>query len=124
MRFLELLYQRKQHEATENMKHNLKALADAKGLLPSVGPGMVPPYMMSAVQGGLVNPEALWWSRGEVALALRHYPALCGSPVTWGQITPGSFPPATRLAFSYLRFAYDDPFQSEVRGLCSRQGRW
>jgi hypothetical protein len=124
MRFLELLYQRKQHEATENMKHNLKALADAKGLLPTVGAGMVPPYMLSAVQGGLVNPEALWWSRGEVALALRHYPALCGSPFTWGQITPGSFPPATRLAFSYLRFAYDDPFQSEVRGLCSRQGRW
>ncbi|HEX7672365.1 MAG TPA: hypothetical protein VF395_22380 [Polyangiaceae bacterium] len=123
-RFLELLYQRKQDEATTRMTHNLKALSDAKVLLPSVGAGMVPPYMMSAVQGGLVSPEALLWSRGEVALAVRNYPALCGAPFTWGQLSTGSFPPATRLAFSYLHFAYDDPFQSEVRGLCTRQGRW
>ena len=119
-RFIELLYQRKSHEATENMKHNLKALSEAKALLPTLGAGMVPPYMLSAVQGGLTSPEALMWARGEVALALRHFPALCGSPFTWGQITPGSFPPATRLAFSYMHFAYDDPFQTEVQALCTR----
>jgi hypothetical protein len=123
-RFLELLYQRKQSQATENMKHNLKALGEAKGLLGSLSAGMVPPYMLTAVQGGLTSPEALWWARGEVALTLRHYPALCGAPFTWSQITPGAFPVSTRLAFSYLRFAYDDPFQAEVRGLCSRMSRF
>jgi hypothetical protein len=119
-RFLELLYQRKQKEATEHLKRNLKALDEAKGIVSSMSAGMLPAYVLSAIQGGLTSPEALFWARGEAALALRHYPALCGAPFTWGAITPAAYPPVTRAAFSYLRFAYDDPFQAEIRGLCGR----
>jgi hypothetical protein len=125
VRFLELLYQRKQHEATENMRRNIGALNEAKNLLPGLAAGMVPPFVMSAVQGGLTSPEALWWARGEVALALRHYPGLCApQPFAWSRLKGGDYAPTTRLAFSYLRFAYDDPFQNEVRGLCGRQSAW
>jgi hypothetical protein len=124
-RFLELLYQRKQHEATENLRRNIGALNEAKNLLPALAAGMVPPFVTSAVQGGLTSPEALWWARGEVALALRRYPALCSpTPFAWNRLTGGDYAPTTRLAFSYLRFAYDDPFQGEVRTLCSRQSGW
>ncbi|HVU04119.1 MAG TPA: hypothetical protein VHE30_20315 [Polyangiaceae bacterium] len=121
VRFMELLYQRKQKEATEHLKRNLKALDEAKGLLGTIGQGLLPPYVLSAVQGGLTSPEALFWARGEAALAVRNFPALCGSPFTWNALSPSAYPPVTRLAFSYLRFAYDDPFQTEVRGLCARR---
>jgi hypothetical protein len=123
-RFLELVYQRKQHEATDNMKRNIAALNDAKNILPSLAAGIVPPYVFSAVQGGLTSTDALLWARGEVALALRQYPALCaGGPFGWGKLAGGEYAPKARLAFSYLRYAYDDPFQSEVQGLCGRAGR-
>jgi hypothetical protein len=119
-RFLELLYQRKQREATDTMKRNLQALSEAKGLIPSIGPGLVPPYFLSAIQGGLVSAEALGWARGEAALTVHRHPELCTGPFTWGRITPAQYPAVTRAAFSYLRFAYEDPFTAEVRTLCSR----
>ena len=119
-RFLELLYQRKQREATDNMKRNLQALNEAKGLLSAVGPGLVPPYVITSVQGGLYSAETLGWSRAEAALTVRRHPELCSGPFTWGRVTQAQFPAVTRLAFSYLRFAYEDPFQAEVRTLCAR----
>jgi hypothetical protein len=119
-RFLELLYQRKQREATDNLKRNLQALNEAKGLLSSIGPGLVPPYMISAVQGGLYSPEALGWSRAEAALTVHRHPELCTGPFTWNRVSAAQFPAPTRLAFSYLRFAYESPFEAEVRALCSR----
>lgn len=120
-RFIELVYQRKQREATDSMRRNLAALGDAKGLLPALAAGVVPPYVLTAVQGGTTTTDALLWARGEVALALRQYPALCaGGPFGWGRLTGGDYAPKARLAFSYLRYAYDDPFQTEVQGLCSR----
>jgi hypothetical protein len=119
-RFLELLYQRKQREATDNMKRNLQALSEAKGILPSITPGLIPPYMFGAVQGGIFSPEALGWSRAEAAMTIRRHPELCTGPFTWGRVQP-SLPPVSRLAFSYLRYAYEDPFQQEVRTLCNNK---
>jgi hypothetical protein len=120
-RFLELVYMRKQREATENLKRNVAALNEAKNLLPGIASGLIPPYVVSAVQGGLTTTDALLWARGEVALALRQYPALCaGGPFSWNRLSGGDYAPRARLAFSYLRFAYDDPFQAEVQGLCTR----
>ena len=78
-------------------------------MLPSIAAGMVPPYVVTAVQGGMTSTDALLWARGEVALALRQYPALCaGGPFGWGRLAGGDYAPKARLAFSYLHFAYDD----------------
>jgi hypothetical protein len=121
-RFLELVYMRKQRDATENLKRNAAALKDAKLILPTITAGLVPPYVVTAVQGGLTTPDALLWARGEAALAVRQYPALCaGGPFSWNRLSGGDYAPKARLAFSYLRYAYDDPFLSEVQGLCSRR---
>jgi hypothetical protein len=120
-RFIELAYQRKQREATDNLKRNVAALNEAKGVLPALAAGAVPPYVVTAVQGGATTTDALLWARGEVALALRQYPALCaGAPFAWGRLGGGDYAPKARLAFSYLHYAYDDPFQTEVQQLCSR----
>lgn len=119
-RFLELLYQRKQKEATENMKRNLQALSEAKAILPSIGPGLIPPYVFTSIQGGLFSPETLGWSRAEAAMTIRRHPELCTGPFTWGRVT-NSLPAVSRLAFSYLRYAYEDPFQAEVRTLCANK---
>ncbi len=124
VRFLEVVYQRKQKEATEHLKRNIAALNEAKNLLPAITAGAIPPYVAAAIQGGLANPDALLWARGEAALALHRYPALCGpAPFTWSRVGVTDYAASTRIAFSYLRFAYDDPFQTELRGLCGRMPR-
>lgn len=123
-RFLELLYQRKQKDSTENLKRNIKALNEAKGIVPLIAAGAVPESVLTAVKGGDLAPEAIWWARGEVASALHRYPGLCGpSPFGWGRLSGGDYAPSTRLAFSYLHYAYSDPFQSEVQRLCGRLAR-
>jgi hypothetical protein len=121
IRFLELVYQRKQEDATANLKRNIAALNEAKNLLPAVAMGAIPPYVAAAIHGGIVSPEALLWARGEAALALHHHPALCGpTPFTWNSLGAPDYLTQTRLAFSYLHFAYGDPYQAELRGLCGR----
>ena len=119
-RFIEVVYQRKQHEATENLKRNIAALNEAKGVLPALAAGAVPPYVVTAVEAGTTSTDALLWARGEVAVAVRQYPALCAGTFGWGRLAGNDYAPKTRLAFSYLHYAYDDPFQTEVRALCGR----
>ena len=122
-RFLERVYQRKQVEETEHFKRNMKALAEAKSLLPLLAAGSVPPFVSAAVTGGAASAEATVWARTEVAVAIRRVPALCaGGPFTWSRAGGPELGPSPRLALSYLRFAYGDPFQSQIRGLCERGG--
>jgi hypothetical protein len=124
-RFVELLYQRKLHDATDNLKRNIKALNEAKGIVALVAAGSVPESVLTAVKGGELSADAIWWARGEVASALHRYPALCGpAPFGWGRLAGGEYGAPTRLAFSYLRYAYSDPFQGEVQKLCGRLARW
>jgi hypothetical protein len=123
-RFIELLYQRKMRDATEHMKRNIAALNEAKGIVPLVAAGQVPDAVLTAVKGGELSPEAIWWARGEAASALHRYPALCGpTPFGWGRVASGDYAAASRLAFSYLRGAYSDPFLAEVHRLCGRLAR-
>ena len=124
-RFIELLYQRKLRDATEHLKKNIAALNEAKGIVPLVAAGQVPDGVLTAVKGGELSPEAIWWARGEVASALHRYPALCGpTPFGWGRLASGDYAAPSRLAFSYLRYAYSDPFLAEVQRLCSRLAKW
>lgn len=124
-RFIELLYQRKARDATEHLKRNIAALNEAKGIVPLVAAGTVPESVLTSVKGGELSADAIWWARGEVASTLHHYPALCGpTPFGWNRLSSGDYAPSARLAFSYLRYAYSDPFQSEVQKLCGRLAKW
>ena len=124
-RFIELLYQRKLRDATEHLKKNIAALNEAKGIVPLVAAGQVPQSVLTAVKGGELTADAIWWARGEVASALHHNPALCGpTPFAWGRLASGDYAAPSRLAFSYLRYAYSDPFQADVQRLCGRLAKW
>lgn len=120
--FIDRLYQRKSDEAADRFKNNLQALNAAKDLLSNNRTVIiVPSFVSSAVQAGTLDPRTVAWARGEVALALRRQQDLCGdgrSSFTWS-LTQLS-PPKSRLAFHILRAAYDDPYQDQIRALCSR----
>jgi hypothetical protein len=124
-RFIELLYQRKMRDANEHLKRNISALNEAKGIVPLVAAGQVPESVLTAVKGGELSPEAIWWARGEAASALHRYPALCGpTPFGWGRLAAGDYAAPSRLAFSFLHYAYSDPFLAEVQRLCGRLAKW
>ncbi|MEN9577575.1 MAG: hypothetical protein RJA70_584 [Pseudomonadota bacterium] len=121
-RFLEKLYGRKQEDEAKNLRRNLKALQEAKDVLALGGTG-VPMFVQIATNGGEATPAALRWARGEVLMTLRATPSLCQGPFDWTSYTTQKVGPSGRFAFSFLRFAYDDPFRDEVNTLCSRMSR-
>ncbi len=116
-RFLELLYGRKEAEDAKNLKRNLQALKEAKDIL-SAGATGIPMFVQIAANGGETTPAVLRWARGQVAIALHQTPAVCQGKFTWARFTKHQWSPASRFAFSFMRYAYDDPFADEVNGLC------
>lgn len=123
--FLERLYQRKADEATERFKKNLQALGAAKEILKSNRTTLVlPSYVSNAIDSGTLDAETVAWARGQVALTLRKQRDLCGSPAApgfkWSLLELSPPPVKSRLAFQVLRFAYDDPYESELSALCQR----
>ena len=123
--FLERLYNRKALEANQRYRNNLEALDSAKNILASHANTMsVPPYVSGAVNGGALDDQTVDWARGQVAIAVRRYPTLCGpSPdvgFTWSRLNLSPPPPESRLAFEILRFAYDNPYEKEIALLCRR----
>lgn len=121
-RFLEKLYGRKQEEETKNLRRNLKALQEAKDVI-AAGASGVPMFAQIATNSGETNAAVLRWAKGEVVIALRTTPGLCQSPFSWSSYAPQSLAPSARFAFSFLRFAYDDPFADQVNVLCARMSR-
>lgn len=118
-RFLELLYGRKEKESTENLKRNLSALKEVKDIIATGAMG-VPMFVQVAAQDGSLDPAALRWARGQVALSLRSRGSVCQQGFSWSVLDSGDWPANARFAFAYLRYAYDDPFQDQVAGLCQR----
>lgn len=118
-RFLELLYGRKEKEASENLKRNLAALREVKDLIATGATG-VPMFVQVAAQGGTLDPAALRWARGQVAVSLRNRVSVCQGGFSWAALESGDWATDTRFAFAYLRYAYDDPFQDQVTALCQR----
>jgi hypothetical protein len=123
--FLERLYQRKAIEANQRFKNNLSALGAAKDILSNIRTTIVlPGYVSQAVDGGVMDDRSADWARGQVAIAIRRNPTLCGpnpdSGFTWSRLQLSPPPPESRLAFEMLRFAYDDPYEKEIAGLCRR----
>lgn len=123
--FMERLYQRKAQEANERFKNNLSALSVAKDILAANrGALVVPGYVVQALDGGAMDPRSADWARGQVAIAIRRNPTLCGpnpeAGFTWSRLQLSRPPPESRLAFEMLRFAYDDPYEKEIAVLCRR----
>jgi hypothetical protein len=123
--FMERLYQRKALEANQRFKNNLAALGAAKDILSSIRTTIVlPGYVSQAIDGGVMDDRSADWARGQVAIALRRNPTLCGpspeSGFTWSRLQLSPPPPESRLAFEMLRFAYDDPYEKEIASLCRR----
>jgi hypothetical protein len=123
--FMERLYQRKADEATDRFKKNLEALNVAKEILKTNRSAIVlPGYVLTALDAGTPDARTVDWARGQVALALRHSPSLCGEKgkagFTWARLQLSPPPPQSRLAFEVLRFAYDNPYEREISALCER----
>ena len=126
--FMERLYARKAVEANERFRNNLDALNNAKNILaamPNSASAALPPYVNNViVGGGALDDRSVDWARGQVAIAIRNYPTLCGpNPevgFTWSRLNLSPPPPESRLAFEVLRFAYDNPYEKEIAQLCRR----
>jgi len=123
--FMERLYMRKALEANERFRNNLAALNVAKDILIANRETIVvPAYVSSAIDGGVMDPRTADWARGEVAVAIRRNPTLCGpspkSDFTWSRLRLSPPPADSQLAFEVLRFAYGDPYEKEITELCRR----
>lgn len=119
-RFWELLYQRKQVEATENLKRNLEALNAAKDLLKGAGIAGLPVFMAAAVNGGKVEPRAVEWARWELLTGLRDVSAGCQSGFQWSRLPSYGLGRSALMAAHYLRFAFGDEFAQDASALCRR----
>lgn len=123
--FMERLYARKAQEADQRFRNNLEALNSAKNILAANRTTIVlPSYVSSVLDGGALDDRSVDWARGQVAIAIRRYPTLCGpnpeSGFTWSRLQLSPPPPESRLAFEMLRFAYDNPYEKEIAQLCRR----
>jgi hypothetical protein len=123
--FMDRLYARKAQEANEQFRNNLDALNSAKDILKAMpSTVVVPAYVSGAIQGGSLDDRSVEWARGQVAIAIRRYPTLCGpnpdTGFTWARLQLSPPPPESRLAFEVLRFAYDNPYEKEIAQLCRR----
>jgi hypothetical protein len=117
-RFWELVYARKQVEASEALGRNLKALESARGLLQSAGAAAIPIYVQAAVNANSVDSRALEWSQWELMQGLRRVPAACTS-FSWTALDGYGFSPQALVAAHYLHFAYGDPYAGSIPRLCA-----
>jgi hypothetical protein len=117
-RFWEIVYGRKQLEASEALGRNLKALEAARGVLASAGVAAIPIYVQAALNAGNVDGRALEWSQWELMKGLHAARGACAS-FSFGQLGSYGLPPASRLAAHYLHYAYGDPYAASVSRLCA-----
>lgn len=117
-RFLESQYGRLEEEASANIARNLAALKDAQAMLatPLVG---VPMYVQIGARDGAATADILRWARGEVALGLRDNPSYCRTQSTSTKTSLQQLRPATQFALHYMRFAFDDRLDNQVRTVCT-----
>ncbi len=122
--FMDRLYQRKASEATETFKNNLEALNAAKDILKNNTALVLPGYVLGALNSGSLDARSVAWARSVVALSLRKNRDLCtvgnATGFRWATLQLSPPPPESRLAFQLLRFAYDNPYETELTALCQR----
>jgi hypothetical protein len=123
--FIDRLYQRKAEQATEQFKKNIEALNAARDILTTNrGVLVLPGFVTSALDGGVIDAQTAGWARGQAALALHRNRGLCGNATqktfTWSLLALSPPEPKAQLAFQVLRFAYDEPYEKEIAALCQR----
>jgi hypothetical protein len=116
-RFVEVIGGFKDLAKTESLKRNLAALGEAKDLLKTLG-GLVPSYVQMSISDNRPNPDAIAWAQAAALLQFRSDPGLCAGAWDWSRAdnTTGQ----ARLAFQYLRYAYDDGYSRWVGSVCRR----
>lgn len=123
-RFWELLYGRKQDEATERLGKNLKALDEAREVLRTAGLAAFPVYVQAAINSGAVDSRAMEWAHWQLLGALRTNSIVCDQGFHWDRITSYGFPPTVLAGLYYLNFARGPSFSGSIPGLCQHLHRW
>lgn len=116
-RFVEVIGGFKDLAKTESLKRNLAALGEAKDLLKTLG-GLVPSYVQMSISDNRPSPDAIAWAQAAALLQFRSNPGLCAGGWDWTRVdnTTGE----TRLAFQYLRYAFDDGYSRWIGSACKR----
>ena len=117
-RFWELLYGRKQQEATAKLTRNLEALAKARDLLKTAGLAALPVFAQAAIDAGGVEPRVVEWAEWQLLSGLRTAPAACQSAFAWSALDSYGFEPVTLIAARYLQFARGNGYAASARALC------
>jgi hypothetical protein len=116
-RFVEVIGGFKDLAKAESLKRNLAALNDAKDLLKTLGAN-VPQYVQLSITDNRPSADALAWAQAAALLQVRNNPGLCAGSWDWTRVdnTSGE----TRLAFQYLRYAFDDGYTRWLGSVCKR----
>jgi hypothetical protein len=116
-RFVEVIGGFKDLAKTESLKRNLAALNDAKDLIKTLGAN-VPQYVQVSIADNRPTPDALAWAQAAALMQVRSNPGLCAGAWDWTRVdsTTGE----TRLAFQYLRYAFDDGYTRWLGSVCKR----
>jgi hypothetical protein len=116
-RFVEVMGGFRDLAKTESLKRNLAALGEAKDLLKALASG-VPSYVTSSINDNRPNPDAIAWAQAAALMQFRANPSLCQGGFDWARVN--SLPEDARLAFQYLRYAYDDGYSRSLGSACRR----
>jgi hypothetical protein len=114
-RFVEVIGGFRDLAKTESLKRNLAALNEAKDLLKSMA-GVVPSYVQMSISDNRPTPDAIAWAQAAALMQFRQNPGLCAGGFDWARVsnTTGE----ARLAFSYLRYAFDDGYSRWIGSVC------
>lgn len=116
-RYLEVIGGLRALNESAMLKRNLSALSEAKDLLKALNPG-VPSYVQMAIYRNQPSRDALAWAEATALTALRAQPALCQGALDWARLA--ALTGSSKLAFSFLRYAYDDDYLGSLSSYCSR----
>ncbi len=119
-RFWELMYGRKQDEATERLSKNLQALDEARELLKTAGDAAIPLYVQAAVNSGVLDARSLEWASLRLISALRTQTIICQQGFDWGHLPSYPLPADARVAAHYLHYGYGDAYARDVTTACLR----
>jgi hypothetical protein len=122
MRFWELWQNRKDIEAAQNLGRNLQALDRSKDLLRTAGAATIPLFAQVGINSGQVSDRMLEWARFQMLEGVQQHPRACQQGINLNRL-PDYFSVQQQIAGGYLQYAYGDPYQQVLSGMCARLPR-